>query len=55
MNSRGLSRFLATPRLTKHQLFAWLPTTTLPDSQLIVFARDDDYFLGVLHSRVHEI
>ena len=26
----------------------------LPDHQLIVFARDDDYFLGVLHSRVHE-
>ena len=51
----GLSRFLATPRLTKHRLFAWLPTATLPDSQLIVFARDDDYFFGVLHSRVHEV
>jgi hypothetical protein len=22
---------------------------------LLVFARDDDYFLGVLHSRVHEV
>jgi hypothetical protein len=31
----GLGRFLATPRLTKHRLFAWLPTATLPDSQLI--------------------
>jgi type II restriction/modification system DNA methylase subunit YeeA len=51
----GLGRFLATPRLTKHRLFAWLPTATLPDSQLIVFARDDDYFFGVLHSRVHEV
>jgi type II restriction/modification system DNA methylase subunit YeeA len=27
----------------------------LPDSQVIVFARDDDYFFGVLHSRVHEV
>ena len=25
--------------------------TSLPDSQLIVFARDDDYMFGVLHSR----
>ena len=27
---------------------------TLPDSQNIAFARDDDYFFGVLHSRAHE-
>ncbi|MET8351462.1 type IIL restriction-modification enzyme MmeI [Micromonospora sp. NPDC005206] len=46
---------LATPRVAKYRLFAWLPTTTLPDSQLIVFARDDDYFFGVLHSRPHEV
>jgi type II restriction/modification system DNA methylase subunit YeeA len=51
----GLSRFLATPRLAKHRLFVWMPTATLPDSQLIVFARDDDWFMGVLHSRPHEL
>ena len=28
---------------------------TLPDHQIFVFARDDDYFMGVLHSRVHEV
>ena len=28
---------------------------TLPDSQNIAFARDDDYFFGVLHSRAHEV
>jgi hypothetical protein len=27
----------------------------LPDHQLIVFARSDDYFFGVLHSRFHEV
>jgi len=27
---------------------------TLPDSQNIAFARDDDYFFGVLHSRANE-
>ncbi len=51
----GKERFIATPNLAKHRLFAWLPTATLPDHQLIVFARDDDYTFGVLHSKVHEL
>jgi len=50
-----LPRFIATPTLSKHRLFAWLPAGTLADHQLIVFARDDDYFFGVLHSRPHEV
>lgn len=48
-------RFIVTPTVSKHRLFAWMPQPTLPDHQLIVFARDDDFFLGVLHSRFHEI
>lgn len=52
---QGLARYLATPCLTKHRLFVWLPEGTLPDHQLIVFARDDDYFFGVVHSCVHEL
>lgn len=51
----GLERFIATPTLTKHRLFVWLSKETLPDHQLIAFARDDDYFFGVLHSSVHEL
>jgi hypothetical protein len=51
----GLERFIGTPTVTKHRLFAWLPHGTLPDHQIIVFARDDDYFFGVLHSRPHEL
>ena len=51
----GLSRYIATPIHTKHRLFVWLPNETLPDHALIVFARDDDYFFGVLHSHVHEL
>jgi hypothetical protein len=47
--------FLATARVSKHRLFGWITNPTLPDCQLIVFARDDDYFFGVLHSRVHEV
>jgi hypothetical protein len=49
-----LPRFIVTPNLTKHRLFAWATHPTLPDHQLIAIARADDYFLGVLHSRVHE-
>jgi len=51
----GLPRYLCTPCVTKHRLFVWLPHETLPDHALIVFARDDDYFFGVLQSRVHEL
>ncbi len=51
----GLPRCIGTPRLTKHRLFVWLSSQTLPDSQVIIFARDDDYFFGVLHSAPHEL
>ena len=50
----GLSRYVATPETAKHRLFDWLPAGTLADHALVVFARDDDYTFGVLHSRVHE-
>lgn len=49
-----LPRYIATPTVSKHRLFVWLEAEILPDHQLIVFARSDDYFFGVLHSRVHE-
>ena len=51
----GLPRFLVTPTIAKHRIFAWLDRTVLPDHQLIVFARADDYFFGILHSRPHEV
>ncbi|MBC5811661.1 MAG: class I SAM-dependent DNA methyltransferase, partial [Candidatus Eremiobacteraeota bacterium] len=50
-----LARYIGTARVAKHRLFIWLPTEILPDSQVIVVARDDDYFFGVLHSRAHEV
>jgi type II restriction/modification system DNA methylase subunit YeeA len=49
-----LARFLATTRVSKYRLFTWLQAPTLPDSGTFVFARSDDYFFGVLHSRIHE-
>lgn len=51
----GLPRFLATPTVSKHRIFSWLEHPTLPDHQLIAFARDDDYFFGVMVSKFHEI
>ena len=51
----NLSRYIATPTIAKHRLFVFVPAETLPDHQLIVITRDDDYFFGVLHSRVHEL
>jgi len=50
----GLRRYIVTPAVSKYRLFAWVDSTTLADHRLLVTARDDDYTLGVLHSRVHE-
>jgi hypothetical protein len=51
----SLSRYIATPTVAKHRVFIWVEATLMPDKQLAVFARDDDYFFGVLHSRLHEV
>ena len=51
----GLSRYIATPTLSRHRLFAWYDASVCPDHQLIVIARDDDTTLGILHSRFHEL
>ena len=53
--SAGLDRYIGTPSVAKHRLFVWLPADVLPDPKPIVFAREDDYFFGVLHSRAHEV
>jgi type II restriction/modification system DNA methylase subunit YeeA len=50
-----VSRYIATTRVSKHRLFVWEETQTLPDSRLYVFARDDNYFFGVLSSMPHEV
>jgi hypothetical protein len=51
---RPLRRFLVTPSLSKHRVFVWVDRGTLADAQLMVFAREDDFFFGVLHSSIHE-
>jgi type II restriction/modification system DNA methylase subunit YeeA len=51
----ALPRYAATPALAKHRLFVWLSKEVVPDHALTVFARADDYFLGILQSRPHEL
>jgi hypothetical protein len=51
----SLERFIVTPMVAKHRVFTWLDGSTIPDHQLHVIARSDDYFFGVLHSRLHEV
>ena len=50
-----LSRFIVTTMVAKHRTFVWLSAPTLPDQQVIVVGREDDYAFGVLHSRAHEL
>ena len=46
---------IATPRVAKHRLFAWLRCQWSSTDQLVVIARADDASFGLLHSRFHEL
>ena len=50
----SLSRFMVTPRVAKHRIFAWVGIRTSPDNAVVAIARDDDYTFGTLHSCIHE-
>jgi hypothetical protein len=52
---REKARFIATPRHAKHRVFVWLTPDVLANDATIAIARDDDYFFGVLHARLHEL
>lgn len=50
-----LPRYIGTSMVSRHRMFAWIDGDVLPDATIIVFASDDDYFFGVLHSRIHTL
>ena len=50
-----LNRMLASPRVSKFRLFVWRPAIMVPDSAIVVIARDDDTTFGILHSTFHEL
>jgi len=49
-----LERFLATGLVSKHRIFSWYHRSFLPDTRLVVIARDDDAAFGILSSIFHE-
>jgi type II restriction/modification system DNA methylase subunit YeeA len=51
---RGLTRYIVTPRVSKHRIFAWTSAYTVPDSRLVAVATADEYVFGILHSRPHD-
>ncbi|HML24423.1 MAG TPA: N-6 DNA methylase [Aggregatilinea sp.] len=51
----GLTRQIFTPRVAKHRVFVWVDVRVFPDSAVVAIARSDDYFFGVLHSKLHEV
>jgi hypothetical protein len=51
----GLSRYICTPRVSKHRVFVWLSLHILPDTRTVVIARQDDFFLGTLQCKIHEV
>ena len=51
----GLPRYIVTSMVSRHRMFSYIDGDVLPDATIIVFARNDDYFFGVLHSRLHEV
>lgn len=50
-----LSRYIASPRVSKYRTFVWLGIGTSLDDGAIAIARDDDTSFGILHSRFHEM
>lgn len=53
--TQAISRCICMAQTAKYIIFRWYPAEISPEQTLIVFARDDDYFFGVLHSRFHEV
>lgn len=52
---KGSQRFIATPMVSKHRLFAWLPELQIPENADIVISRADNTSFGILHSSFHEL
>ena len=52
---KNLPRFIVTPEVSKHRVFAFMVPPTVADKNLTIIARADDTTLGILHSRFHEL
>jgi hypothetical protein len=52
---QGKPRYIGTSMVSKHHIFCWIDKDVLPANLIIVIARDDNYFFGVIHSKIHEL
>lgn len=52
---RAKKRYIVTPEVSKHRVFAWTPVGVVPDKNLVAIARDDDVTFGILTSRFHAV
>jgi len=41
--------------VSKHRIYVWQESNVVAENLINVFAREDDYFFGVLHSSIHEL
>jgi type II restriction/modification system DNA methylase subunit YeeA len=51
---QNLDRYIVTGLVWKHRTFVWLSRGVVPDTRLVVVARNDDVTFGILCSRLHE-
>ena len=49
----GKSRQIMTSLTAKHRFFVWYPVEARAANSVVAVARDDDYMIGILHSRIH--
>ncbi|MGF7208136.1 type II restriction/modification system DNA methylase subunit YeeA [Skermanella aerolata] len=51
----GLPRYIATPLVSKHRVFTFVSSTSIPDIRIVVISSARNDIFGVLQSRIHEI
>jgi type II restriction/modification system DNA methylase subunit YeeA len=52
---QGQNRYIVTSRVGKHRVFTWLERSVVPDTRLVIVAKDCDVTFGVLQSRPHTL
>ncbi|HVF48554.1 MAG TPA: DNA methyltransferase [Pyrinomonadaceae bacterium] len=52
---KTFKRTLATPLVAKHHVMCWVNCVAIPSNLLVVITSDNDYWFGILHSRIHEV
>ena len=50
-----LTRYIGTCQIAKHRIFHFIDAGTTPNNKVAVFAREDDYLLGILESCFHKV